>query len=69
VTLPEDAGANVVPTRNYGMFANVKELGGKTVAEYLTGEGKPVSAMEDYLWSRWRMATARLQQQAGKGKR
>ena len=58
-----------MPTRNYGLFHNAQELG-KTVAEYLTGQGQPVSAMEDYLWSRFRQATGRLQQQQQKkGKR
>ena len=51
------------------MFAHVQEIGGKTVGEYLTGRQMPVTAMEDYLWGRFHLATARLQQQRGKGKR
>jgi hypothetical protein len=67
--MPADGSATMQPTRHYAMFGNVKEIGGKTVAEYLTGRPTPVSAMEDYLWARWRTATARLQQQSKRGKR
>lgn len=50
------------------MFARVQELGGKTVGEYLTGRPMPVSAMEDYLWNRFALASERLRQQRSRGK-
>lgn len=52
----------MVPTENFGMFQLAQDLG-KTVAELLTGQPRPLSAMERYLWSRWKLARARLEQQ------
>jgi hypothetical protein len=50
------------PTGNYALFETCEELG-KTAREVLTGAPGAMMQMELYLWSQYRLARARLQQQ------
>lgn len=51
-----------MPTENYHLFSLAERLG-RTVVELLTGEPRPLSALEHYLWMRYGVAQARIRQQ------
>jgi hypothetical protein len=57
----------MIPTENYDLFGLAERLG-HSVCELLTGRREPMSSMEYYLWGRYHLAKARLQQQARRGK-
>lgn len=57
--------ADLVPTPNYAMFETAEQLK-MTVRTLLTGTTAPMSLMEEYLWRRYRLAQARLRQQANR---
>lgn len=60
--------AELGPTRHYLRFDTAERLG-KSVRELLTGQAGPLTAMEDALWRRKRVADARLaQQRRGRGR-
>lgn len=52
-----------MPTRNFFTMRLAKELG-KMVADVYLGGAQPMSAMEHYLWQRFDLANARLEQQS-----
>jgi hypothetical protein len=52
----------LVPTRAYAHFVLAEQLGG-TVRSILSGQAAPMSNMEFYLWGRYRLARARIEQQ------
>jgi hypothetical protein len=52
----------MVPTINYGHFVHAEKFA-RPVRELLTGQPGPITAMEEYLWLRFNLARARIQQQ------
>ena len=60
--MPGD-GADLAGTTNYLLFQNAEAMH-RTVGELLTGRMAPLTNMEHFLWARYRLATARLHQQA-----
>ena len=54
--------ATLLGTQNYALFQTAEQLG-RTVRELMTGQPGPLTACEQLMWQRFRLATARLQQQ------
>lgn len=61
--MPESGSADLAGTGNFALFQTAEQLH-KTVRELVTGQTGPLTSTEQYLWNRYRLATARLQQQA-----
>ena len=61
--MPDDGTTNLLPTQNYALF-ELAERTGQTVQQLVTGETGALTRMEFYLWDRFRLAQARLHQQA-----
>ena len=63
--MPDDGSATLRSTDKYNLFAQAENMH-RPLREYLTGVPGPLTMMEQYLWQRFYMARARLQQQGRK---
>ncbi len=52
----------MIPTRRFAMFRTAEQLH-KTVRELMTGQAGAMTCMEEFLWTVYRTAVARLEHQ------
>lgn len=56
----------MLATENFALFRMATDMG-QSVRHLLTGVPGALTGFEQYMWGRWRLANARLEQQHRKG--